>query len=338
MPQNTNDLSGKEKATILLSTLDSDYSAEVFKHLSEEQIEELTLEIANMKNIAPQIKDEVLEEFYQIMETKNYIDRGGGLQYAKEILEKSLGEDKAKEIMQRLTDSIQAKPFDALRQTDPSQLINLIQDEHPQTIALIMAYLHPDQASEVLSSLSQDKQITVTQRIAKMSQTSPDVIQDVEEVMEDKIASFITDEYAMAGGLDSIVDIINQVDRGTEKNILDQLEEKDEDLSEEIRQRLFVFEDIVQLSDQAIQMTLREVDNDDVALALKTVDDEVKEKITSNMSDRAANMLEEDMEYMGAVRLRDVEEAQQRIVSVIRELEESGEIVIARGEESEIVG
>ena len=334
MPQKN--LNGKQKAAVLLLTMGPDLSAEVFQHLSEEYIEELTLEIANMQKIDSEAKDEVLEEFYQIMEARDYID-SGGIQYAKEVLEKALGEDRAREIMERLTASLQVRPFDSLRKTDPSQILNFIQGEHPQTIALVLAYLRPNQSSQVLSSLPQDIQVNVARRIAQMDRTSPDIIKDVEEVIDQQLSSLITNEYATAGGLESIVDILNQVDRGTEKNILDQLEEKDSELAEEIKKRLFVFEDIVQLSDKAIQMTLREIDNDDVALALKTASEEVEEKIFSNMSERAANMLQEDMEYMGPVRLREVEDAQQRIVNVIRELEESGEIVIARGGEGEVV-
>jgi len=336
MAQEENNLSGKQKAAIFLSSVGPDLSAEIFKHLSEEYIEDLTLEIANMRKIESGTKDDVLEEFFQLMDARDYID-SGGIQYAREILEKALGEEEAKNILDRLTSNLQVRPFDAVRKTDPSQLLNFIQGEHPQTIALILAYLRPQQASQVISALPQDTQVNVAKRVAQMDRTSPDIIQDVEEVIDQKLSSLITNEYATAGGLDSIVDILNQVDRGTEKNILDQLEEKDSELAEEIKQKLFVFEDIVQLSDKAIQMTLREIDNDDVALALKTASEDVEEKIFTNMSDRAEEMLKEDMEYMGPVRLREVEDAQQRIVNVIRELEEKGEIVIARGGESEVV-
>ncbi len=335
MPQNKN-LPGKQKAAILLLTLGPDLSAEIFQHLSEEYIEDLTLEIANMREVNSEIKDNVLQEFFHLMEARDYID-SGGIQYAREILEKALGEDEARDILERLTSNLQVRPFDSVRKTDPSQLLNFIQGEHPQTIALILAYLRPQQASQVISALPQDTQVNVARRVAQMDRTSPDIIQDVEDIIDQKLSSLITNEYASAGGLGTIVDILNQVDRGTEKNILDQLEEKDSELAEEIKQRLFVFEDIVQLSDKAIQMTLREVDNDDVALALKTASEEVEEKIFTNMSDRAEEMLKEDMEYMGPVRLREVEDAQQRIVNVIRELEEKGEIVIARGGESEVV-
>ncbi|MFW6006702.1 MAG: flagellar motor switch protein FliG [Halanaerobiales bacterium] len=336
MPQNKlSSLSGKQKAAILMLTIGPDLSAEVFQHLSEDYIEELTLEIANMQKVSSQVKDEVMQEFYQLMEARDYID-SGGIQYAREVLEKALGEDRASDILERLTATLQVRPFDSLRKTDPSQLLNFIQGEHPQTIALILAYLHPDQASQLISSLPQNVQVDVARRVAQMDRTSPDIIKEVEDIIEQKLSSIVTNEYATAGGLESIVDILNQADRGTEKNILDQLEEQNAELAEEIKQRLFVFEDIVTLSDKAIQMVLRQVDSHEVALALKTASEEVEEKIYSNMSQRASNMLQEDIEYMGPVRLREVEEAQQNIVNAIRELEESGEIVIARGE-SEVV-
>lgn len=329
-------LTGKEKAAVLLVSLGPDVSAQIFKHLDDEEIEELTLEIANMKKVDNKIKDETLREFYQIVEAKDYINHGG-IDYARNVLQKALGDEKAKDILERLTATLQVRPFDAIRKTDPSQLLNFIQGEHPQTIALILSYLQPSQASQVLSSLPQEIQTEVSKRIAVMDRTSPDIIKEVEKILEQKLSSVVTNEYASAGGIEAIVDVLNQVDRGTEKNILDHLEEDDPDLAEEIRQRMFVFEDITVLEDRAIQLIVRQVESHDIALALKTASDEVKEKLLGNMSNRAREMLEEDMEYMGPVRVREVEEAQQGIVNVIRQLEDSGEIVIARGEESEIV-
>ncbi len=331
-----NNIDGRKKAAVLMVSLGPDISAKVFKHLSDEEIEELTLEIANMQKIDKSEKKEILEEFYQLAKAQEYIDRGG-IQYAKDVLEKAVGEDKARDILGRLTATLQVRPFDAIRKTDPSQILNFIQGEHPQTIALILAYLQPEQASQVMSALPPEIQSEVSKRIAIMDRTSPEIIKDVEEVLEKKLSTIATSEYASAGGIESIVDILNQVDRGTEKNILDQLEEEDPELAEEIKMRMFVFEDITVLPDKAIQLVLRQVDTHDVALALKTASSEVEEKIYTNMSDRAAEMLKEDLEYMGPVRLREVEEAQQRIVNVIRELEDSGEIVIARGGESEVV-
>lgn len=330
------DLSGKQKAAILLVSLGPDTSASIFQHLSDDDIEELTLEIANLQPVGSDLKDQVLEEFFQLCRAQDYINRGG-IEYAREVLEKAVGHTKANEILGRLTATLQVRPFDTIRKTDPSQLMNFIQGEHPQTIALVMAYLQPEQASKILAYLPQEIQADVSRRIALMDRTSPDIIKEVESVLEHKLSSIVTNEYASAGGIDSIVNVLNLADRGTEKNILEHLEEKDPELAEEIRKRMFVFEDIVILSDRAVQLVLRQVDTHDVALALKTSSEDVENKIYRNMSKRAAEILREDIEYMGPVRLREVEDAQQRIVNVIRQLEDSGEIVIARGGEGEVI-
>lgn len=331
-----NKLSGKQKAAILLVALGPDVSATVFKHLNDEEIEELTLEIANMRAVEKEVKDMVLEEFYELCQAHDYINQGG-IEYAREVLEKAVGKERANSILERLTATLQVRPFDAIRRTDPAQLMNFIQGEHPQTIAMIMAYLQPEQAAKVLSYLSPDVQADVSNRIALMDRTSPDIVKEVETVLERKMSAIVSNEYATAGGIQSIVNILNFADRGTEKNILDRLEERDPELAEEIRKRMFVFEDIILLSDRAVQVVLRQVDTHDVALALKTASEDVTEKIFRNMSKRAAQMLKEDMEYMGPVRLREVEDAQQRIVNVIRQLEDSGEIIIARGGEGEVI-
>jgi flagellar motor switch protein FliG len=330
------ELTGKEKAAILLISLGPDVSSDIFKHLDDEEVEKLTLEIANQNKINPETKRKIQEEFLQLQKANDYIN-SGGINYAKKILEKSFGKDKTRNIINRLTATLQVRPFDSIRKSDPAQLLNFIQGEHPQTIALILAYINPTQASQVLSSLSPDIQSEVAKRIAVMDRTSPEIIKEVESVLEKKLSSVAANEYASAGGIESIVDVLNQVDRGTEKNILDKLEEDDPELVEEIKKRMFVFEDIVLLSDRAVQLVLRQVETHDLALGLKTASDEVENIITGNMSQRAAEMLEEDMEFMGPVRIREVEDAQQRIVNVIRELEESGEIVIARGGESEVI-
>ncbi|MGP3777318.1 flagellar motor switch protein FliG [Halanaerobium saccharolyticum] len=330
------ELTGKEKAAILLISLGPDVSSDIFKHLDDEEVEKLTLEIANQNKIDPETKKKIQEEFLQLQKANDYIN-SGGINYAKKILEKSFGKDKTRNIINRLTATLQVRPFDSIRKSDPAQLLNFIQGEHPQTIALILAYINAEQASQVLSSLSPDIQSEVAKRIAVMDRTSPEIIKEVEAVLEKKLSSVAANEYASAGGVQSIVDVLNQVDRGTEKNILDKLEEDDPELVEEIKKRMFVFEDIVLLSDRAVQLVLRQVETHDLALALKTASDEVENIITGNMSQRAAEMLEEDMEFMGPVRIREVEDAQQRIVNVIRELEESGEIVIARGGESEVI-
>ncbi len=330
------ELTGKQKAAILLVSLGPSISAEIFKHLDDDEIEELTLEIANMRKVENNTKDDVLNEFYQVLQAKDYIN-SGGIGYAKEVLEKALGSEKAESILNKLTATLQVRPFDSIRKTDPAQLLNFIQGEHPQTIALVLAYLDSDHASQVVSALPQEIQSDVAKRIALMDRTSPDIIKQVEDVLERKMSSLVTNEYASAGGIQAIVDILNNVDRGTEKNILDELDEKDPELAEEIKKRMFVFEDITILNDKAVQLVLRQVETHDVALALKTASEDVEELIYRNMSQRAAEMLKEDIEYMGPVRLREVEEAQQRIVGIIRSLEDSGEIVIARGGESEVV-
>lgn len=331
-----NKLTGKQKAAILLVAMGPDVSATVFKHLNDEEIEELTLEIANLRSVEKELKDQVLEEFYQLCQAHDYINQGG-IEYAREVLEKAVGKERANNILERLTATLQVRPFDAIRRTDPSQLMNFIHGEHPQTIAMIMAYLQPDQAANVLSYLPPEVQADVSNRIALMDRTSPDIVKEVETVLERKMSAIVSNEYAAAGGIQSIVNILNFADRGTEKNILDRLEEKDPELVEEIRRRMFVFEDIILLSDRAVQVVLRQVDTHDIALALKTASEDVEEKIYRNMSKRAAQMLKEDIEFMGPVRLREVEDAQQRIVNVIRQLEDSGEIIIARGGEGEVI-
>ncbi|RXE60356.1 flagellar motor switch protein FliG [Acetivibrio mesophilus] len=323
-------LSGKEKAAMLLIALGPERSAEIFKHLKDDEIEQLTLEIANIRTVSPEEKEKVLEEFYQICLAQNYIAEGG-ISYAKEILEKALGTQKALDVLNKLTVSLQVRPFDFVRKADPSQLINFIQNEHPQTIALILSYLKPQQSSIVLSALPQDKQADVARRIATMDRTSPEVIKEVERVLEKKLSSIVTEDFTAAGGVQAIVDILNNVDRGTEKYIMETLEVEDTDLAEEIKKRMFVFEDILSLDNRSIQRFLREVDNNQLAIALKGTNEEVQSKIYANMSKRMVEMVKEDIEFMGPVRIKDVEEAQQKIVNIIRKLEDAGEIVISRG-------
>ncbi|TYQ13157.1 UNVERIFIED_CONTAM: flagellar motor switch protein FliG [Acetivibrio alkalicellulosi] len=330
------DLTGKEKAAMLLIALGPEKSAEIFKHLKEEEIEQLTLEIANIRTVSPEDKEKVLEEFYQICLAQEYIAEGG-IGYAKEILEKALGTQKALDILNKLTVSLQVRPFDFVRKADPSQLLNFIQNEHPQTIALILAYLKPGQSSAVLSALPQEKQADVARRIAIMDRTSPEVIKEVERVLEKKLSALVTEDFTAAGGVQSIVDILNNVDRGTEKHIMETLEIEDTDLAEEIKKRMFVFEDILSLDNRSIQRFLREVENNQIATALKGVSEEVQNKIFSNMSKRMAEMVKEDIEFMGPVRLKDVEESQQKVVNIIRKLEDAGEIVISRGGGDEII-
>ena len=330
------ELTGVQKAAVLLITLGPEKSASIFKHLKEEEIEELTLEIANTRSISPQEKEDVLNEFYQVCLAQQYIAEGG-IGYAKELLEKALGEQKAQDVITKLTASLQVRPFEFIRKTDPSQVLNFIQDEHPQTIAMILSYLSPTQSAMILGALTPEKQADVAKRIAMMDRTSPDVIKEVERVLERKLSSLLNQDYTIVGGVDAIVDILNTVDRGTEKHIMESLEIEQPELADEIRKKMFVFEDILLLDDRAIQRVLRDVDNNDLGIALKGANEEVQNVIFKNLSKRLSAMIKEDMEFMGPVRMKNVEEAQQKIVGIIRKLEDSAEIVISRGGGDEII-
>lgn len=332
----TSDMNGVQKAAVLLISLGPEKSASIFKHLKEEEIEELTLEIANTRSISPQIKENILNEFYQVCLAQQYIAEGG-IEYAKELLEKALGSEAAQSVISKLTASLQVRPFEFIRKTDASQILNFIQDEHPQAIALILSYLPSSQASMIISSLPLEKQADVAKRIAQMDRTSPDVIKEVESVLERKLSSLVNQDYTIVGGVDSIVEILNSVDRGTEKHIMENLEIEEPELADEIKRKMFVFEDILALDDKTIQRILRDVDNNDLGLALKSATEEVQNVIFNNLSKRLAAMIREDMDFMGPVRMKDVEEAQQKIVNIIRKLEDSGEIIIARGGGDEIV-
>ena len=323
-------LTGLQKSAILLITLGPEKSASIFRHLKEEEIEELTLEIANTRSITTQMKEAVIEEFYQVCLAQQYIAEGG-IGYAKELLEKALGTEKAMNVIGKLTASLQVKPFEFVRKTDASQLLNFIQDEHPQTIALILSYLSPMQSSLIISALPPERQADVAKRIAMMDRTSPDIIKEVEKILESKLASLVNQDYTIIGGVDAVVDILNSVDRGTEKHIMETLEIEEPELADEIRKKMFVFEDILLLDDRSIQRVLRDVDNNDLAVALKSANEQVQTAIFNNLSKRLAAMIREDMEFMGPVRMKDVEEAQQKIVNIIRKLEDSAEIVISRG-------
>lgn len=330
------ELDGIQKAAILLITLGPEKAATVFKHLKEDEIEQLTLEIANTRSVSPAQKEQVLNEFYEICLAQQYIAEGG-IGYAKDLLQKALGENKAQEVLGKLTASLQVRPFEFIRKTEASQILNFIQDEHPQTIALILSYLTPQQAAGIISSLTPDKQTDVAKRIAMMDRTSPDVIKEVENILEQKLASLVSQDYTIVGGVDSVVEVLNTVDRGTEKHIMENLEIEEPELADEIRKKMFVFEDILMLDDRSIQRVLREVENSELAVALKNANEEVQNVIFNNMSTRLVDMIKEDMEYMGPVRLKDVEEAQQKIVNIIRKLEDSAEIVISRGGGDEII-
>lgn len=329
-------LSGRQKAAIFLIFLGPEISSEIFKQLNDEEMELLTLEIARMQTVDAETKDRVIEEFNDLVMAQQFIAQGG-IGYAKDLLERALGSDKANEIISKLTASFQVRPFDIVRTTDPAQLINFIQSEHPQTIALVMAYLQPEKAAQILGSLPEELQADVAKRLALMESTTPEVIREIERVLEKKLASVISEDYTDVGGVDALVEVLNAVDRGTEKTIIETLEVQDPELAEEIKKRMFVFEDIVMIDNRGIQRVLREIDMKDLATALKGCGEEVVEKFYNNMSKRAAAMLKEDMDFMGPVRVKDVEEAQQKIVNVVRALEESGEIIISRGGQEDIV-
>jgi flagellar motor switch protein FliG len=331
-----NELSGREKAAILLIALGPEKSAQVFKHLKEEEIEQLTLEIANTTTVMPETKEAVLDEFYQICLAQEYITEGG-IAYAKNILEKALGESKAFEVLSKLTVSLQVRPFDFIRKTEATQITNFIQNEHPQTIALILSYLRPKQAAEVLADLMPEKQADVARRIAIMEGTSPDVIKEVEKVFEKRISALVMEDYTNVGGVDSVVEILNAVDRTTEKRIMETLEVEDIELSEEIRRKMFVFEDILSLGNRDVQQVLKEVDQKELSIALKGSTEELRQHIFANLSKRLAAMIQEDMDYMGPIRRSDMEEAQQKIVNIVRRLQDAGEIIVARGGGDDVI-
>lgn len=329
-------LTGLQKASILLITLGPELSASILRLLPQEDIERVSSAIANTTTVPPELKKEVIEEFLQLNEAQQYLLRGG-IKYARELLEKTLGPQRAAEIIRKLTESSKIRPFSLLRKTDPKQLVNFISNEHPQTIALILAYLEPEQAAMVLGSLPEEQQSDIAHRIAMMERASPEMVREVEAVLNRKLSSLASQDFAAVGGIKTVVDILNRVDRGTEKTILEELEEKDPQLADEIRKRMFVFEDIITLDDNSIRRILREIDMKDLAIALKGASEDVRNRILKNISQRAGEMLLEDMEMMGPVRLREVEQAQQKIVQVIRRLDETGEIIISRGGEDALV-
>jgi flagellar motor switch protein FliG len=323
-------ISPRRKAAIMTVALGPSLSAEVFRHMSQEEIDELVLEIAALDKVSPEEKLQVMEEFYDSTTAQDFTTQGG-IGFAKDVLERALGDQKAVEIMGRLSTYIRVSPFEFLRKIDPMQIYNFLQAEHPQTVALIMAYLPADSAATVLGMMPQEQQSEVAMRIALMDRTAPEVVREVEQVMERKLSSLINQDLATAGGVKPLVDILNFVDRQTEGNILQTFDERDAELADEVRKLMFVFEDLMLLDDRAIQQLLKEVEMKDVALALKGSHEDVRGKIFGNMSTRAAQMLQEDMEFMGPVKRRAIEEAQGRIVAIVRRLEETGKIEIARG-------
>jgi len=328
--------SNRQKAAALLLQLGPTEAANVLKHLSDEDVDLLTLEIAGLGKVENNEVDEVLEEAFQTMYAREIASRGG-VNYAKELLEKAFGAEKAQEILTRLSSSLQVRPFEIARKADARQLLNFLQNEHPQTIALVLAHLKPEQAGAIISELSPAIQSDVSFRLATMDRTSPDVIREVESVLERKLSTIVSQDFTEVGGVQTLAQILSRSGRAVEKSVLEALDEKDPELAENVRKLMFTFDDIVNLDDRSIQVVLREVDSKDLGVALKGSSEEVKERILKNLSQRAAQMLKEELEYMGPVRLKQVEEAQSKIVAIIRRLEEAGTIVVSRGGEDEIV-
>lgn len=331
------ELTGIQKAAILFITLGPEASAAIIKRLPETEIQKITYEIANITTVKSETRNGVLEEFIQINKAKDYLMEGG-VEYARNLLSKALGSQRAREILDKVTEITQQyRPFAIARKADANQLLNVISNEHPQTIALILCHLQADKAAQIMSALPEDVQTEVSYRIAIMSDTSPMVIKEIEKVLDSKLSSVVKSKTSVIGGVPTLVDILNQVDTTTEKNITEALEREDAELAEKVKQSMFVFEDIVTLDDVSIQRVLREVEVKDLSYALKGCSEDVANSIFRNQSKRAAASLKEDMEFLGPVRLADVEKCQQKVVGVIRRLDEAGEIIISRGGEDAIV-
>ena len=330
-------LTGIQKAAILFITLGPDASSGIIKKLPEKDIQKITYEIANIVSVKSDQRQAILDEFMEMNKAKDFLLEGG-VDYARNLLSKALGTQRAKEILDKVMEETQQyRPFSIARKADAHQLLNVIANEHPQTIALIMCYMQPDKAAQIMAALPLDLQSEVSYRIATMSSISPMVIKEIEKVLNGKLSSVIRTDSTVVGGIDSLVDILNQVDRTTEKNITEGLEREDAELAEKIKESMFVFEDIITLDDVSIQRVLREIDTKDLSLALKGCSEEVANSIFKNQSKRAAASLKEDMEFLGPVRLMDVEKAQQKIVGILRRLDEAGEIVLSRGGEDAII-
>lgn len=330
------EIGSRRKAAIMLTLLGPEAAAKVIACLTEEEIEMLALEIARLEKVTAETRETVISEFHQMATAQEFISEGG-VDQAKKMLESAFGSERAELMIRKILNAMQVVPFEFLKRADPAQVLSFIQDEHPQTIALILAYMPMNQSASILSKLPQELRAEVAERIAMMEQTPPEVIRRVEQVLEKKVSSLISTDMSKTGGPKMLVDLLNRVDRSTERLILDNLSESNPELAEQIKNMMFVFEDVVTLDDRAIQSVLKEVDVRDLATALKGVPQEVQDKVYRNMSERAMNMLKEDMEFMGPVKLRVVEESQQKIVAIIRRLEEAGEIQIGRGEEDVLV-
>lgn len=335
--QESSSLKGVTKAAILLLNLNDDVSADVLRNLDAEVVENITREIAQIDLISVDQQGKVIEEFYNIALARTYAKQGG-LAYAKLLLQKAMPGERADHIMKLIEHQVHRRPFSFLAKTDADNLMTFIRDEHPQTIALILSHLTADKASEIIAGLPLEKQLEVVTRIANMDNTNPEVIREVEQGLELRLSGIVSQTFQKAGGVENVAEMLNLADRSTEKGILEALEAQDPDLVEQIRRLMFVFEDIMLVNDKGIQLVLKEIENEDLALALKTASEDLREKIFCNMSERAAQLIKEDMEYMGPVRVSDVEGAQQRIVDVVRRLEDAGEVIISgRGGEKEMV-
>ncbi len=335
--ETTEGLSGMRKAAILLLSIEQEAAAVVLKQMEPHTIEDITRELAALGEVPRKVRDSIIEEFYQLALAKTWAAEGG-LEYAKGLLSQSMDAKEADRILQQISQQVRKTPFAFLQKAQTQNLLTFIQDEHPQTIALIVSHLPHHKASEILNGLPGPKQIEVVKRVANMEQTNPEVIAEVERGLEARLASMLTQSFEKIGGVDTVAEILNLVDRTTEKGIMEGLETEDPDLVEQIRRLMFVFEDIRMVDDKGIQAVLKEVENDQLALALKTASDELKEKIFKNMSERAAELIHEDMEYMGPVRVSDVEAAQQKIVDIVRRLEDAGDIIISgRGGDKELI-
>ncbi|MBX7135675.1 MAG: flagellar motor switch protein FliG [Fimbriimonadaceae bacterium] len=329
-------MSTRKKAAIILTVMGPEAAGSVLKRFDDDTVEMLSLEVARLEKVTPEQREAVVNEFHEMAIAQDIIAEGG-IENAKKALEAAFGTERAELLAQKIVTAMQVVPFEFLKRADPAQLLSFIQDEHPQTIALILAYMPMNQAAAILTKLSSELRAEVAERIASMEQTPPEVIRRVEQVLEKKVSSLLTQEMTKAGGPKALVDLLNRVDRSTERLILESLSENNPELADSVKNMMFVFEDIIGLDDRAIQSILKEVDVKDLATALKGVGGEVADKIYRNMSERAVNMLKEDMEFMGPVKLRLVEESQQKIVAAIRRLEESGEVQIGRGEEDVLV-
>lgn len=329
-------LSGLQKTAILLISLGTDLSAAVLQqNFHADDIEKITQQISMMDRVPKEVQEVVLEEFAQMRQARELL-LVGGVDYARELLGKVMGSEKADLLLDRIVVTIKNKPFATIRKADPKQLLSYVRDEHPQTIAFILTHLPPALASLILSALPNETQSDVARRIAIIDTVSPEVVQDVARVLESKL-SVIDHQEQSIGGVKALVDILNLVDRSTEKAILEELDVADPELAEEVRRMMFVFEDIIKLPDASIQRILREVDTKDLAKAMRGSTEDVSERIYRNMSKRASDMMRDEIKYMGPVRLRDVEDAQQRIVQITRRLEEAGEIIISRGGDDAII-